>query len=378
VGNLIDMIRTAITPDVVRHSSSLTGESDAATRNAIDVAIPTVLAGTVELGSTQAGAERLVQMIADGGYGPETVSGFAHMLAEEHARESLERSGGHLLSSLFGSREEEVTQAVAQASSVEGSSAAHVLRFIAPLVMGVLGRQIGSLRLDGRGAMNLLLGERSTILSALPPGVARAIGISEVVEEPRLIEHEPSRTIKVARRSRFRPAMLGTLAVLTLLFFLTRNRDRESDVVRVNVPPAAELERPMMPAPQPSAPSARFTELDAYLTGPVDQPARVLILEDVTFETHSSRLKEDAKATLHELAKILKSHPETKVRIEGHTDDQGGPSANRRLSLDRANSVKAALVSSGANGGSIETKGVGAEKPSAPSQNQRMVVVVVK
>ena len=130
--------------------------------------------------------------------------------------------------------------------------------------------------------------------------------------------------------------------------------------------------------PSPSnAPTARFTELDAYLTGPVDQPARVLILEDVTFETHSSRVTEDAKATLRELAKILKSHPETKVRIEGHTDDQGGPSANRRLSLDRANSVKSELVSNGANGGNIDTKGVGAEKPSAPG-NQRMVVVVVK
>ena len=135
-----------------------------------------------------------------------------------------------------------------------------------------------------------------------------------------------------------------------------------------------------MPAPQPSAPnapSARFSELDAYLTGPVDQPARVLILEDVTFETHSSRLKEDAKATLHELARILKSHPETKVRIEGHTDDQGGPSANRRLSLDRANSVKSELVSGGADGGKIEAKGLGAEKPGAPG-NQRMIVVVVK
>jgi OmpA-OmpF porin, OOP family len=382
VANLIEMIRSVITPDVVRHSSSLTGESDAATRNAIDVAIPSVLAGTLELGSTQAGAGRLQQMISDGGYGAETVSGFEHMLADETARSSLERSGGHLLSSLFGSDEHAVTQAVAQTSSVGEKSAARLLRLIAPLVMGVLGKQISSLRLDANGIMNMLVGERGAIVSALPPGVARAIGVGEVREvreETRPREHEAARTIKVARRSRFRPALIGSVAVLTLLFFLTRNRDRGRDEVRVTVPPAAEIEQPSLPAPPPptmSAPTAEFSELDTYLTGPTDQPARVLVLERVTFDTHSSRLKEDAKATLHELAKILKAHPETKVRIEGHTADEGGPSANRRMSLDRANSVKAELVSAGADGSQIETKGLGAETTSAP--NRRMVVVVVK
>ena len=379
MANLIEMIRSVITPDVVRHSSSLTGESDAATRNAIDVAIPSVLAGTLELGSTQAGAGRLQQMISDGGYGPETVGGFEHMLADETARSSLERSGGHLLSSLFGSDEHAVTQAVAQTSSVGEKSAGHLLRLIAPLVMGVLGKQISSLRLDANGIMNMLVGERGVIISALPPGVARAIGVGEVREETRPREHEAARTIKVARRSRFRPALIGSVAVLTLLFFLTRNRDRGRDEVRVTVPPAAEIERPSMPAPPPptmSAPTAEFSELDTYLTGPTDQPARVLVLERVTFDTHSSRIKEDAKATLHELAKILKAHPETKVRIEGHTSDEGGPSANRRMSLDRANSVKAELVSAGADGSQIETKGLGAESTSAP--NRRMVVVVVK
>jgi outer membrane protein OmpA-like peptidoglycan-associated protein len=284
-----------------------------------------------------------------------------------------------LVSSLFGTQSDAVEDAVADDGSVRKSSASLVLRLVAPLVLGAIGRQIHSHRLDARGLMNMMISERSAIMADLPPGVGRALGFDrEMRAEERLFEHEPERTIHVVRRSRFRPAVLAALAVLTLLFFLTRNR--ESDVLRVEREPTAEIESPQLtpaPAAQPSAqPSVAFTEIDAYMSGPTDQPERVFVLEGVTFESESSRLKADSKEKLKALANVLKEHPDIRIRLEGHTKEMGGNASNRRLSLDRANSVKSELVNNGANAASIQTKGLGSEQPMAqPSEGVVLVVV---
>lgn len=390
MANLIEMIRWVITPDIVRDASSVTGESDAATRATINGAIPSVLMGGLELGSTQAGSERLMQMISDGGYGAETVSGFGHLISDANSRQSLENSGEQVLSGLFGARSDGVSHAVAQAGGVRHSSASHLLRLIAPLVLGMIGKQISARGLDSRGLMNMLMGERSSVVAALPAGVARALGFERGArEEAPRAEHERERPheVKVNRRSSFGPALVGALAALALLFFLTRS-GRHREETRVAAPPASEIQMPVTPAPTPGAPAATpgtsFTEIDEYMTGK-GKAAKVFILQGITFEENSSTLTSDAKTKVNELASVLKAHPEAQVRIEGHTDNQGSASANRRLSLDRANQVKAELVNDGVHEGNITTRGVGGEHPIASNdtdagraQNRRTVLVVVK
>jgi outer membrane protein OmpA-like peptidoglycan-associated protein len=383
------MIRWVITPDIVREASSATGESDAATRATINGAIPSVLMGGLELGSTQAGAERLTQMISDGGYGAETVSGFGHLITDANSRQSLENSGEQLLTSLFGSRTDAVSHAVAQAGGVRHSSASHLMRLIAPLVMGMIGKQISARGLDTRGVMNMLMGERSSVVASLPAGVARALGFERGAHEeaPRVEgERERPREIKVNRRSSFGPALIGALAALALLFFLTRSGRRHETTV--TAPPASEIQTPVTVAPAPAAPGVTpgtsFTEIDEYMTGK-GKAAKVFILQGITFETNSSTLTSDAKTKVNELATVLKAHPDAEIRIEGHTDNQGNAAENRRLSLDRANQVKAELVNDGVDAGHVMTRGAGGEHPIASNdteagraQNRRTVLVVVK
>ncbi len=53
------------------------------------------------------------------------------------------------------------------------------------------------------------------------------------------------------------------------------------------------------------------------------------------------------------------------LAVEGHTDNQGSDALNTRLSQQRADAVKAALVSAGLPSGKITAKGFGAGKPVA-------------
>jgi outer membrane protein OmpA-like peptidoglycan-associated protein len=61
---------------------------------------------------------------------------------------------------------------------------------------------------------------------------------------------------------------------------------------------------------------------------------------------------------------VLQKHPEiTKVSIEGHTDDQGAPAYNKRLSKDRAAAVVKWLVQHGIDKARLDAKGFGMERP---------------
>ncbi|ANQ48557.1 OmpA family protein [Flammeovirga yaeyamensis] len=82
------------------------------------------------------------------------------------------------------------------------------------------------------------------------------------------------------------------------------------------------------------------------------------------FATGSATLSKASQQTVDELAKLLKKYaPKLKLSIEGHTDNVGSVSANKKLSLDRAISVKKQLIRKGIDPSRLETVGWGSERP---------------
>jgi outer membrane protein OmpA-like peptidoglycan-associated protein len=64
----------------------------------------------------------------------------------------------------------------------------------------------------------------------------------------------------------------------------------------------------------------------------------------VTFDTGKADIRPDSKPQLVEMAKLLKSNPQIKVFVVGHTDNQGDFNANMALSQKRAEAISNALV----------------------------------
>ncbi|MFT3769140.1 MAG: OmpA family protein [Minicystis sp.] len=66
------------------------------------------------------------------------------------------------------------------------------------------------------------------------------------------------------------------------------------------------------------------------------------------------------------MVSLLVANPTIKsMSIEGHTDNQGTPEYNQRLSDDRANAVLAYLVKKGIDPHRLTAKGYGLTKPRA-------------
>lgn len=67
-------------------------------------------------------------------------------------------------------------------------------------------------------------------------------------------------------------------------------------------------------------------------------------LYGILFDTGKADIKPESRPALEEIAKLLKDEPSLKLRVVGHTDNQGGLDSNIALSKRRAESVNATLA----------------------------------
>ncbi|MEI6125265.1 MAG: OmpA family protein [Pseudomonadota bacterium] len=105
---------------------------------------------------------------------------------------------------------------------------------------------------------------------------------------------------------------------------------------------------------------------------------------DFMFDVNSATIKPGAYAEIDRISLVLNKYPQTKMRIEGHTDSAGSEDYNQKLSEKRAESVKNALVVRNVDPARIETIGLGESSPvasndteSGKQQNRRVKVVII-
>ena len=103
----------------------------------------------------------------------------------------------------------------------------------------------------------------------------------------------------------------------------------------------------------------------------------------VFFETDSSELTEQARATLDKQAQWLSNYNRYAFTIEGHADERGTREYNIALGARRAQTVREYLVSRGIAAARMRTISYGKERPVAVcddiscwSQNRRAVTVL--
>lgn len=95
---------------------------------------------------------------------------------------------------------------------------------------------------------------------------------------------------------------------------------------------------------------------------PIVEVGRKFIIENLLFQSNSAMLA-DSVDELDVLIDFMKSRPNVKVRIEGHSDSRGNPKSNKLLSLARADAVKLYLITKGMDPERISTIGYGSARP---------------
>lgn len=105
--------------------------------------------------------------------------------------------------------------------------------------------------------------------------------------------------------------------------------------------------------------------------GPAMETLGRYVLTDLRFEVGSAALGDGSYQSLADLAGYLKSRPNARVALVGHTDAQGSLNANIGISEQRAISVKNRLVGTyGIDQSRLEARGIGYLAPISSNQTE--------
>ena len=88
-----------------------------------------------------------------------------------------------------------------------------------------------------------------------------------------------------------------------------------------------------------------------------------ITLNNIFFDFDKSTLRPLSNVEINNLLLLLKSNPNMKVEISGHTDSKGDDVYNQKLSEERAQTVVTSLIASGISSERMTAKGYGKKKP---------------
>jgi OOP family OmpA-OmpF porin len=155
--------------------------------------------------------------------------------------------------------------------------------------------------------------------------------------------------------------MIKNASILVALLFVAACATQEAPKPAPEPAPAPAPVAAPAPAPKPEAkPEAK----------PKPVAEKVTFAADVLFDFDKSVVKPEGRSKLDDLANKVKSINLEVVIAIGHADAIGSDEYNQKLSVRRAEAVKAYLITKGVETNRIYTEGKGEKQPVASNKTK--------
>jgi len=169
--NLVDLVTSQLTGDVLSKLGGLAGTNETQTRAATSAAVPALLSAFAKMASTNSGASQLASSL--GGLDLKMLGNLAGLLGGGQAS-GLGSMGGSLLSSLLGNNLGSLVGTIASFAGMQPGIMKTLLTYLAPIVLGTIANQFKGTKPDAAGLMSLFSEQKDNIKAALPRGLSLA------------------------------------------------------------------------------------------------------------------------------------------------------------------------------------------------------------
>lgn len=286
-------------------------------------------------------------------------------------------AGGKFLSMLFGSQQTAVSDKISQTSGLRLDSATRLLGYASPFVMSWLGKKVTDEHLTSREFTQMVQREGATASSLLPAGLSNLLS-TPTAAASRVVSNVPQPA--AAGTNRWLWPLIALAALLLLWGWAAMRRPAGQTISQVaeRVGDVSKATLNMVTTTLPSGanlsiPSTGFeNDLLTYLrSSPTTvDPNKWFEFDRLTFNTGDATLRPESQEQLNNVAAILKSYPNAKVKIGAYTDNTGDSAANMALSQRRADSVRRQLISMGIAEERLEAEGYGEQHPVADNSTE--------
>jgi OOP family OmpA-OmpF porin len=402
--DLLRLIKEQITSTAVSKIGEFLGEDTNKVTSGLTAALPAILGGLMQKASTTSGASDLLGMIKNDTQSEGFLGDIGSSLLGGNAS-GLLSTGSGFLNSLFGDKLGALTSLIGNNSGLGSKSTSSLLSLAAPLVMGVLGKQVKSQGLGVSGLASLLMGQKDSVKSALPAGIGSILNVNalgDFLGDTKNAARNTYNTIEEESSpgfSKFLPWLLLLALVLGGLYFWKSCQSENSKVLNS----VEETSQEVVDSASSVLGSIKKTlstginldflesSIENEMIKFIEDPSTAVDKEtwfnfrNLTFETSSAVIDSTSMKEVDNIAEILKAFPNVNIKVGGYTDNTGSDKVNTKLSADRANNVVAALVKRGIDATRLESEGYGPLHPIASNdtaegkaQNRRIAVRVTK
>jgi hypothetical protein len=241
--NIMSAISRFLTPEVVGQMASACGLDPAMAQKATNAAVPSILSSLVDVAEKPGGARMLAKAVSE-----QPADLLGNIASSFTGSAQMAEKGTGLLSSLLsGGALGILTSTVAKFLGVSEGSMRTLMGLLAPVIMGVLGREQGAAHLGANGLTRMLTEQKDAIAAALPPGLGKLLDASGLRDS--IAPISPERRAEQVRSAypRSEPAVepagmsarsgganwaywvLPLLAVAALLWFLLPSADQRTE-----------------------------------------------------------------------------------------------------------------------------------------------------
>ena len=213
--SLLDGLKSLVTPEFLSGAARNLGETEGSVATGLGAAFPAILAGLVGKAGDSQSLRSLFDLISSPANDGSVIRD-PRLALTATQQSPLGAAANKFLSGLFGGQMSSIGDWISRFAGFRSGSGSSLLTMAAPLVLGLLGNRVrtGGLNLAGLG--NLLLGEKDSIMRALPAGLGSILGLKDA---GMAVPH-----VSAPSSKRWLVPALAALAVVLVVWALGRNR----------------------------------------------------------------------------------------------------------------------------------------------------------
>ncbi|MBX9588986.1 MAG: DUF937 domain-containing protein [Hyphomonadaceae bacterium] len=170
--SIIAAVSRFLTPEIIGKMASATGLDATTAQKAADASVPAILGGLADLVAKPGGARQLAGAIAE-----QPVGLLSTLTSAIGSNAQLQERGGSVLASLLGSGAlGTLISSVSKFAGIGEGSARSLMGMLAPIVLGVLGREQRTAGLETGGLARMLTDQKDQFAAAVPAGLSSLLG----------------------------------------------------------------------------------------------------------------------------------------------------------------------------------------------------------
>ncbi len=384
--DILALIKNKINDKVVGDLSNFLGENPESISSALSVATPMVFGNLIAFGASQEGSQNIMDVLKDGGHNGEILETLTDLLENFDKTQLLMTIGSNIFNHFAGNNANLIIEKFSSLSSIRKTSAASLLGFAAPLVLGVLGKIVNSEGLTTSSLAQLLALHRESVFAAIPPGVAALINTQNPPQSKKKTSKDTKETnqIKPQKTSTlwtWLPWVLIAALFLGGVFYFWKYHYPKNQIISTEpiaavkpdsisatplvadtthlVADSAQVNTAIPPintntqnnTGNTSANNAVESSNFESATSPSADPLSVgkWLSVSVDFKKNSAEIS--SEGNLQELVNYLNENKKSRLQIAGASQSSG-----KRLAEDRAYSLRERLLEKGVRENQISVK----------------------